>query len=95
MAELTDQELIELWHDQRSAIILARESGISSTALDANWRRLKKMNLLPEGKRPVAYSARQSERQSEPEDSRPPLFYQDMLLKKLIEVHGTPPQKKK
>jgi hypothetical protein len=92
MADLTDEKLIELWHDTRSIIVLARELGITSYVLGAHWQRLRGLNLLPEGKRPVAYSARQVE----PDDGHAPLFYQDLLLEKLIELYGAPsPQKKK
>jgi hypothetical protein len=91
--DISDEELIRLWHDSRSSITLAVELGTTTNILDAQWRRLKKQNLLPSIKRPAA-SNNQRDHHSDIHDNQPPLFFEDRLLDKLIEVHGKPEEKK-
>jgi hypothetical protein len=68
---------------------LAVELGITTSILDEQWRRLKKQNLLPTVKRPAA-SNNQRNHHSDNQDGHPPLFFEDPLLDKLIQVHGKP-----
>jgi hypothetical protein len=89
---VSDEELIQLWHNNQPIMTVATALGISVNTLAAHWLRLKRAQLVPTVKRPVLHE--QEKYYPESHDTNPPLLFEDRLLDKLLEVHGNPEQKK-
>ena len=79
---VSDEDLIECWFGKLAASEIVKQLGLKSTTeLRLHWRQLKELGKLPLGSREgVDGDAGQ--------DGRPAAGERDLLLEKLIKVHG-------
>jgi hypothetical protein len=96
---MTDEELINLYHQTLSSSQLAKREDVDLSWLNNQWRRLRRSFLLPPGPRhhnvqTTMVSEQPLRKRGEDvhsHDGRPSVgMFNDSLLEKLFEVHKHP-----
>ena len=78
----SDQDLIECWFGRLTVPEIVKKLGLKSTSeLRLQWRRLKDLGKLPLG-------SREGVDGESGQDGRPATGQCDLLLERLIKVHG-------
>jgi hypothetical protein len=84
-----DIELIRRWLSTDSLCAIAAELGLTQTAVEREWRRLRREGKLPSGHRTCGTDNPVGEADGRPSVGRLALG-EDPLLDRLVEVHGEP-----
>jgi hypothetical protein len=78
----SDQDLIECWFGRLTVPEIVKKLGLNSTSeLRLHWRRLKDLGKLPLG-------SREGVEAESGQDGRPTTGKCDLLLERLVKVHG-------
>ena len=93
---ISEQQLAELWWSDKTIEEICKVVGCSDTSMRDAWRILKKAKLIPDIARNHKYMdvtaarlAEEDSRSTNFDDFRPAEIKRDLLLEKLIEVHGS------
>jgi hypothetical protein len=89
---LTDDQLIDLYHNHQPMHILCEEHDLEEYALNAAWTRLKGQGKIKHGRRAVTRSDVSISNYAPVSDmdGRPTVGYIDELLARLYDVHKEP-----
>lgn len=93
--ELNEKNLIEAWHSDRRMVDLEKEFGVVKETIHNHWRKLKDQGKLPDINRNAKNGGVRKALQEALDlvdpifgEMRPAAIEVDLLLAKLIEVHG-------